>query len=66
MSFSSGVQSKRLLLIAAAIVLPVAWSWWALRVWVPAPPRHVTMATGPEGSAYARIGGRYCSILALF
>lgn len=54
----------RVVLAAAAIALLVAGFWWALEVWAPSPPRTVTMATGPEGSAYAEFGARYRAICA--
>jgi TRAP-type uncharacterized transport system substrate-binding protein len=54
----------RLLLAIAAVGLFLAGGWWALTVWMPAPPRSVTMVTGPEGSAYAALGERYRRILA--
>jgi TRAP-type uncharacterized transport system substrate-binding protein len=54
----------RALIAVAALALAVAGSWWALTVWMPSPPRSVTMATGPNGSAYAALGERYRTILA--
>ena len=52
------------MLVIAAFVLLVAGAWWALTIWMPAPPRSVTMATGPDGSAYAEVAARYRTILA--
>ena len=57
-------EKLRVLLVATAVVVAVAGAWWALTVWMPAPPRIVTMATGPEGGAYAALGARYQAILA--
>jgi TRAP-type uncharacterized transport system substrate-binding protein len=51
-------------LVFAAVALLVASAWWALAAFEPGPPRSVTMATGPEGSAYAAFGARYRAILA--
>jgi TRAP transporter TAXI family solute receptor len=51
-------------LVVAAVALLVASAFWALAVWKPGPPRTVTIATGPEGSAYATFGARYRAILA--
>jgi len=42
------------------IGLLVAAYWWL----DPQPPRHVTLATGPAGSAYAEFGRRYAQALA--
>jgi len=41
------------------IGLLVAAYWWL----DPQPPRHVTLATGPTGSAYAEFGKRYAAAL---
>lgn len=41
------------------IGLLVAAYWWL----DPQPPRHVTLATGPAGSAYAEFGKRYATAL---
>src|SRR5262245_19580015 len=38
-----------------------AWLWLD-----PTPPRHVVLATGPEGSAYAEFGKRYAAELARY
>lgn len=53
-----------MLLAVAAVVLLAAGLWWALERWAPSPPRTVTMATGPDGGAYAEVGARYRAILA--
>ena len=42
------------------IGLLIAAYWWL----DPHPPRRVTMATGPAGSAYAEFGRRYAQALA--
>jgi TRAP-type uncharacterized transport system substrate-binding protein len=55
----------RLPLLAATVAaLLVGAAWWVSGIWSPTPPRTVGMATGPEGSAYARLGTRYRAILA--
>jgi TRAP-type uncharacterized transport system substrate-binding protein len=46
-----------LLAVAGAVV------WMALTVGSPFPPRTITMATGPEGSAYEVLGARYREVL---
>ena len=46
-----------LLAVGGAVV------WMALTVGSPFPPRTLTMATGPEGSAYEVLGARYREIL---
>lgn len=43
-----------------AVGLLVAAYWWL----DPQPPKQVTLATGPEGSAYAQFGQRYADSLA--
>ena len=43
-----------------ALGVLVAAYWWL----DPQPPRHVTLATGPAGSAYAEFGTRYAQALA--
>ena len=48
-----------LLLILIAVL--VAAYWWL----DPQPPKHVTLATGPTGSAYATFGQRYAQALAV-
>ena len=50
-------------LLAGVIAIAVAISVWLL-IASGIPPRTVTLATGPEGSAYAQIGERYRAILA--
>jgi TRAP-type uncharacterized transport system substrate-binding protein len=52
--------------LTAALVLALAATavWWLLKVWQPAPPRSMRMATGPPGSAHAEYGARYRDILA--
>jgi TRAP-type uncharacterized transport system substrate-binding protein len=47
-----------LLAVGGAVV------WMTLTVGSPFPPRTVTMATGPEGSAYEVLGARYREVLA--
>src|SRR5262244_4605854 len=50
-------------LFAAAIAIAIAIGVWSV-IARGIPPRSVTLATGPEGSAYAQIGERYRAILA--
>ncbi|HEY2254354.1 MAG TPA: TAXI family TRAP transporter solute-binding subunit [Variovorax sp.] len=45
--------------ILLVIALLVAAYWWLQ----PQPPKHVTLATGPAGSAYAGFGKRYADAL---
>jgi TRAP-type uncharacterized transport system substrate-binding protein len=59
-----GARRLQAALAFAAVVLLTAGAWWAFAAFVPGPPRRVTMATGPQGSAYAAFGERYRSILA--
>ena len=47
-------------MVFLVIGLLVAAYWWL----DPQPPRHVTLATGPAGSAYAEFGRRYAQALA--
>jgi len=46
-------------IVFLVIALLVAAYWWL----DPQPPRHVTLATGPAGSAYAEFGKRYANAL---
>ncbi|VTU24251.1 TRAP transporter solute receptor, TAXI family [Variovorax sp. SRS16] len=46
-------------IVFIAVGLLVAVYWWL----DPQPPKHVTLATGPAGSAYAEFGMRYASVL---
>jgi NMT1-like family len=46
-------------IVFIAIGLLVAAYWWL----DPQPPKHVTLATGPSGSAYAEFGKRYATAL---
>jgi TRAP-type uncharacterized transport system substrate-binding protein len=58
------VRAHRPRFIFAMILLLTAALWAAVAVLRPMPPRTITMATGPEGSAYFDIGKRYRAILA--
>jgi TRAP-type uncharacterized transport system substrate-binding protein len=51
-------------LVLAGLVLVVGLVWVAIVALRPFPERSFTMATGPEGSAYAAFGERYRAILA--
>ncbi|MEO5736421.1 MAG: TAXI family TRAP transporter solute-binding subunit [Variovorax sp.] len=46
-------------IVFLVIGLLVAAYWWLQ----PQPPKHVTLATGPTGSAYAQFGKRYATAL---
>jgi len=58
------VRAHRPQSILALILLIAAALWAAVAALRPLPPRTITMATGPEGSAYAEIGKRYRAIFA--
>src|SRR5215212_1928027 len=61
---SSSIRSGRGLAVAlVALALVGAGVWMALTVGNPFPPDALTMATGPEGSAYPELGTRYREIL---
>jgi TRAP-type uncharacterized transport system substrate-binding protein len=61
---SSSIRSSRRLAGAlVALALFGAGVWMALTVGNPFPPDTLTMATGPEGSAYPELGARYGEIL---
>jgi TRAP-type uncharacterized transport system substrate-binding protein len=49
-------------LVALAVLAALAWA--AVTIGNPFPPRSITMATGPQGSAYHEFGERYRQILA--
>ena len=46
-------------IVFLVIGLLIAAYWWLQ----PQPPRHVTLATGPSGSAYSQFGKRYAELL---
>lgn len=48
--------------VILTIALLVLAYWWL----DPTPPKHVTLATGPEQSAYAEFGKRYAKALAVY
>ena len=54
----------RSLLAAAGLVLAALLLWAAIAALRPMPERSFTMATGPEGSAYAVFGAEYRRLLA--
>jgi len=58
------VLNRRPLLIVFALALLGIALWAAIVALRPLPGRTFTMATGPEGSAYATLGERYRSALA--
>jgi TRAP transporter TAXI family solute receptor len=51
-------------IVVLAVVALIVAIWVAIAALSPMPPRTVTMATGPEGSAYYEVGKRYREILA--
>ena len=58
-------RRSRLIVALFAIVIAIAVAtggWRAIASGIP--PRTITLATGPEGSAYAQIGQRYRAIFA--
>jgi len=65
--FRDYIRTSRFRIIIAVIavaVLAVAVLWAVAAYLRPMPPRILTMATGPEGSAYQKFGKRYQVILA--
>jgi TRAP-type uncharacterized transport system substrate-binding protein len=66
MNFSSDEPQGRILkwILLAVIAIVVAGALYFLLVVRPAPPESITMATGPEGSAYRVFGERYRAALA--
>lgn len=58
------VSARELLLTAGPLVVltiaALALAWWWLD---PLPPKHVVLATGSEGGAYAEFGKRYAALL---
>jgi len=54
----------RVLFIALAVAITVASVYLSFRLLNPTPPRQLTLATGPSGSAYERMGELYREILA--
>jgi len=58
------LNRRTLLMIAGLVLLSVAL-WAVVAALRPLPSRSFTMATGPEGSAYAAFGERYRAALAV-
>lgn len=56
-------SGPRLVVAFAALAVIAAVTWATLTIGNPFPPRTITMATGPEGSAYREFGERYRQIL---
>ncbi|MFO1392401.1 MAG: TAXI family TRAP transporter solute-binding subunit [Steroidobacteraceae bacterium] len=56
--------TNRRLLVALVVVLVGALIWAAIAALRPLPERTLTMATGPDGSAYRIYGERYRALLA--
>jgi TRAP-type uncharacterized transport system substrate-binding protein len=54
----------RVLLPAVVACAVAALAWWLSGLWSPLPPRSLTLATGPPGSASALLGQRYRDALA--
>lgn len=63
--WAAALQSRRRMAALAIVVslLVVAGIVWLLTRLHPLPPRTITMATGPEGSAYVEFGRRYRELL---
>jgi TRAP-type uncharacterized transport system substrate-binding protein len=61
----AALQPRRRLAALAVIasLIVVAGIVWLLALLHPLPPRTITMATGPEGSAYVEFGKRYRDLL---
>jgi TRAP transporter TAXI family solute receptor len=65
MEETAASQPRRLAVMAvAASLIIVAGIVWLLAWLHPLPPRTITMATGPQGSAYVEYGKRYRKLLA--
>ena len=61
----NALRSRPMLMVVVAAAFAVSVLFWAAIVILhPLPPRIVTMATGPEGSAYHEAGKRYRELLA--
>jgi TRAP-type uncharacterized transport system substrate-binding protein len=58
-------RTHRLQFIILMVALAVAILWAVIAALRPMPPHTLTMATGPEGSAYHEFGKRYRDILAI-
>lgn len=57
-------RTHRLQFIILMVALAVAILWAVIAILRPMPPHTLTMATGPQGSAYHEFGKRYRDILA--
>jgi TRAP-type uncharacterized transport system substrate-binding protein len=57
------ISHRRLLAYIAAGILAAAGLLWLVSILNPLPPRHLTLACGPEGSSYAVFGKRYKAML---
>jgi TRAP-type uncharacterized transport system substrate-binding protein len=65
LSWTRLVSWRQWLLVGVPIAIAVAIGLWVAATLVqPAPPRRVTMATGPEAGAYAAFGEQYRALLA--
>ncbi len=58
------IRKHRTTLIIGLVLLLACLLWAGVAILRPLPPRTLTMATGPEGSAYHEFGKRYQQILA--
>ncbi|NJD32195.1 MAG: C4-dicarboxylate ABC transporter substrate-binding protein [Gammaproteobacteria bacterium] len=58
------IMTRRSLLILAGVGIAAAMLWMAVAALRPLPERSLTLATGPDGSAYAVFGKRYRDLLA--
>src|SRR5215213_1853322 len=58
-----GVSGRKVAGALVALGIVGAGAWMVLTVGNPVPPRTITMATGPEGSASYELGARYGEVL---
>src|ERR1700675_3941204 len=59
-----GYTRRHLLVVLAAILCSAGVAWLALEIFIPAPPKKITIATGVKNQIYEAIGDRYKAILA--
>ncbi|WP_156507787.1 TAXI family TRAP transporter solute-binding subunit [Halioglobus sp. HI00S01] len=58
------VYRIRALFIIVAVIITLTSLYWSFRLLSPTPPKLLTMATGPAGSAYEKLGELYKETLA--
>jgi TRAP-type uncharacterized transport system substrate-binding protein len=59
-----GYTRRHLFMVLAAIFCSAAVAWLMLEIFIPAPPKKITIATGVKDQIYEAIGDRYKTILA--